>query len=130
MPDVFVPIDTTDSSNPFFNLALAGGELTDFAYDYVDKNRTALTRFKDIKTFQTNFQVSDVTYNAFAREVTSNITNTPNALEVAAASTYIKNLLKANIARQLFGGEGFYPIWLMSDPLYKKAMEVISKGGF
>ncbi|MFM2190948.1 MAG: hypothetical protein RL491_1334, partial [Bacteroidota bacterium] len=129
MPDVFVPIDTTDSSNPFFNLALSGGELTDFAYDYVDKNRTALTRFKDIKTFQTNFQVSDVTYNAFAREVTSNITNTPDALEVAAASTYIKNLLKANIARQLFGGEGFYPIWLMSDPLYKKAMEVISKGG-
>lgn len=129
MPDVFVPIDTTDSSNPFFNLALAGGELTDFAYDYVDKNRTALTRFKDIKTFQTNFQVSDVTYNAFAREVTSNISNTPDPLEIAAASSYIKNLLKANIARQLFGSEGFYPIWLMSDPFYIKAMDVISKGG-
>ena len=40
MPDVFVPLDTTDSSNPFLNIALAGGELTDFAYDYVDKNRS------------------------------------------------------------------------------------------
>ncbi|MFM7903553.1 MAG: hypothetical protein ACKPAD_16405 [Bacteroidota bacterium] len=62
-------------------------------------------------------------------QVISNIPNAPAAREIASASGYIKNLLKANIARQLFGGEGFYPIWLMSDPLYKKAKDVISKGG-
>jgi carboxyl-terminal processing protease len=129
MPDVFVPLDTTDSSNPFLNIALAGGELTDFAYDYVDKNRSDLSRFKNVESFQSKFQVSEITYNTFVRKVTSNISNTPDSRDIAAASSYIKNLLKANIARQLFGGEGFYPIWLMSDPLYKKAMEVISKGG-
>ncbi len=129
MPDVFVPLDTTDSSNPFLNIALAGGELTDFAYDYVDKNRIDLSRFKNVESFQSKFQVSEVTYNTFVRKVTSNISNTPDSRDIAAASSYIKNLMKANIARQLFGGEGFYPIWLMSDPLYKKAMEVISKGG-
>ena len=128
MPDVFVPLDTTDSSNPFLNIALAGGELTDFAYDYVDKNRSDLSRFKNVESFQSKFQVSEITYNTFVRKVTSNISNTPDSRDIAAASSYIKNLLKANIARQLFGGEGFYPIWLMSDPLYKKAMEVISKG--
>lgn len=128
MPDVFVPLDTTDSSNPFLNIALAGGELTDFAYDYVDKNRIDLSRFKNVESFQSKFQVSEVTYNTFVRKVTSNISNTPDSRDIAAASSYIKNLLKANIARQLFGGEGFYPVWLLSDPLYKKAMEVISKG--
>lgn len=129
MPDEFVPIDTTDSSNPFFNLALAGGELTDFAYDYVDKNRPELSRFKDVETFQSKFHVSDITYNAFVRNVTSNVSNPPDPRDIASASTYIKNLLKANIARQLFGGEGFYPIWLQSDPLYNKAIEVISRSG-
>ena len=128
MPDVFVPLDTTDSSNPFFNLALAGGELTDFSYDYVDKNRTELSRFKDVETFQSKFQVSDITYGAFVRNVTSNISNPLDPSDIASASAYIKNLLKANIARQLYGGEGFYPIWLMSDPLYKKALQVISEG--
>jgi carboxyl-terminal processing protease len=128
MPDVFVPLDTTDSSNPFLNIALAGGELTDFAYDYVDKNRIDLSRFKNVESFQSKFQVSEVTYNTFVRKVTSNISNTPDSRDIAAASSYIKNLLKANIARQLFGGEGFYPVWLLSDPLYKKAMEVIYKG--
>ncbi|MFM7177290.1 MAG: S41 family peptidase [Bacteroidota bacterium] len=129
MPDVFVPIDTTDSSNPFFNLALSGGGLTDFAYDYVDKNRLELSRFKDVESFKSKFQVSEVVYSSFVRKVTSNVSKMPDVREIANASAYIKNLLKANIARQLFGGEGFYPIWLTSDPLYNEAINVISKVG-
>lgn len=127
MPDVFVPIDTTDASNAFLNQVLGGGELTDFAYDFVDQNRGLLARFSDVNSFKSGFQVSDETYQSFVKRVASKSAVQVEPKEVAVAAPYLRNLLKANIARQLFRGEGFYPIWLQKDPVYLKAVQVISK---
>ena len=127
MPDVFVPIDTTDASNAFLNQVLAGGELTDFAYDFVDQNRGLLARYKDVNLFKSGFQVSDETYQSFVKRVASKSAVQVEPKEVAVAAPYLRNLLMANIARQLFRGEGFYPIWLQKDPVYLKAVQVISK---
>ncbi|MFM7903124.1 MAG: S41 family peptidase, partial [Bacteroidota bacterium] len=96
MPDVFVPIDTTDSSNPFFNLALSGGGLTDFAYDYVDKNRLELSRFKNVESFKSKFQVSEVVYSSFVRKVTSNVSKMPDEW-----GTYCKSTTATWVNRQI-----------------------------
>lgn len=126
MPDVFVPIDTTESSNAFLNMALSGGVATDYAYDYVDRNRAELLKFKDVNAFLKGFQISDGKYQEFVSKIVSKPTPQEQSYAITAAP-YLKNLLKANIARQLFRGEGFYPIWLQQDPVYQKAIKAFSK---
>lgn len=127
MPDIFIPIDTSDSKNTFLLSALSSGSVPDFSYEYVDRERVSLQRFKDVDAFVRGFNVSDDLYQEFVKSVPSVSSTVFIPTEVASASKYLKNQIKANISRQLFRGEGFYPVWLQLDPTFIKAVEVLGK---
>jgi carboxyl-terminal processing protease len=127
MPDIFIPIDTSDSKNTFLLSALSSGSVPDFSYEYVDRERVSLQRFKDVDAFVRGFNVSDALYQEFVKSVPSVSSTVFIPTEVASASKYLKNQIKANISRQLFRGEGFYPVWLQLDPTFIKAVEVLGK---
>ena len=44
------------------------------------------------------------------------------AIESATDKSYLKNMLKATIARSIFGNSGFYPIAYEDDKQIKKAV--------
>ena len=128
MPDVFVPIDTTDRNSMFLISVLNMGLVSQFAYDYVDNNRPSLSKYSDFSSYDKGFRVSDEMYTAFTRYAVSKGVTSDNAEEKAAAP-YLKSQLRAYIGRQLFRNEGFYPILLREDPGYRKAVEIMTETG-
>lgn len=125
MPDVFVPIDTSGRNNLFLIEAINNGAISQFAYDYVDIHRNDLKAYKDYKDFDNRFILNESIWNDFIKKASAgNLKH--SAAEITEAAPYLKNQLKAFIARQTFKNGGFYPILLKVDKTYLKAVEEIS----
>jgi carboxyl-terminal processing protease len=125
MPDVFVPLDTT-ADNEFSRGVFAQGLVSRFAYDYVDKNRMLLKAYPSFTIFKEKFTISNSLYDDFVSLAIKNkVPLTGNA--VAQSKQVVSNQLKAFIARQLFGNDGFYPVLLSDDKTFLKAVEEINK---
>jgi len=100
------------------------GLIYQFAFDYTDRNRSELTKYKSFEVFDKNFRISPAIYSQFESfAVKKGVKKT----SVAKNDTdeKIKNLLKSLISRNLFDDKGFYPIYLKTDPTFLKALEVL-----
>lgn len=124
MPDVFVPLDTS-ADNEFTRGVFALGLITNFAYDYVDKNRFILKAYPSFKTFNEKFQISNGVFDDFVSLAIKRKVPV-NGNSVSASRSLIVNQLKAYIARQLYGNEGFYPVVLGDDVAFKKALQTVN----
>ncbi len=122
MPDVFVPIDTT-SDNEFSRAVFAFGIVSKFCYDYVDRNRNLLGVYKTLDQFEKNFKTERKVFSDFIAYAISNKIR-PDEKNIASSKSLISNQLKANIARLLFGNDGYYRITLQEDKAYKIAVEL------
>ncbi len=123
MPDVFVPYKS-DSSARFYNLLINRGILVQFAFQYTDKNRNTLNRYKNTADFKQKFTISDDIFQELINYSTKQGL-TPNQIQIHKYKPRIETLLKANIARNLFDDEGFYSIYLSMDDDFAKAMETL-----
>jgi carboxyl-terminal processing protease len=127
MPDIFVPLDTVATS-PYFSNIINKGLITQFTFDYVDRNRAMLKSFKSFKEYNKAFQVNDNIMNEFvlyaeSRGVLKNVKG------ILKSGSIIKTQIKANIARQLWKNQGFYPVIQEIDNTLKKAIEVANAQG-
>ena len=120
MPDIFIPVDTT-SDNEYSRMVFGLGLVSRFTYDYVDKNRSDLQRFKSVKQFLESFEIGPKLFSDFTAYTINNKVK-PDEKNIQASKSLITNQLKANIARLLFGNEGFYPVVMQDDSAYKKAL--------
>jgi carboxyl-terminal processing protease len=126
MPDVFVPLDTSYFSQ-FFSDVIGKGILSQFAYDYVDKNRKTLGSFESFENFNSSFSVTDEIYNtliryAFAQKAAH------DEKGIKRSAEKIKLNLKALIARQFWKSDGYYPVINSGDATMRKAIEILSGG--
>ena len=125
MPDIYVPL-VDDSTEYYFNRIANLGLLYQYAFDYTDKHRTQLQRYKTVKTFDQSFAVTDVMFNELVKLADEKgIKGTDEQKQVARKEANI--LLKAYIARNLFDDEGFYPIYAPMDEVLQKAIETLSQ---
>ena len=123
MPDVYVPI-VNDSSEYYFNRMVNLGILYQFAFDYCDRHRQELSRYKTVADFDKAFRVTDGMFNELvAQAEKKGIKGNDQEKQVARREADI--LLKAYIARDLFDEEGFYPIYQPMDDILQKALEVL-----
>jgi len=123
MPDIFVPI-ITDSVHTFYNLLANKGLIFQFAFDYTDKNRAKLSKFKDFETFNKGFNMDNNTFNelvAYANE--KGISQDDDKVEIS--NEKIKILFKAFVGRNVLNEKGFYPIFHSIDTTFKRAVEEI-----
>ena len=109
MPDVFVPVDTTERSEYFFKISRKGLEYQ-FAFEYVDKNRDQLSGNVNIDQLNEFLDKNIVSiFNNFIIFCTNN--DVPKDISgIKTSEKTIKIRLKALIARNIFDNEGFYPI--------------------
>jgi carboxyl-terminal processing protease len=122
MPDIFVPMDTTGIS-PYFNRVRNLGLIYRFAFDYSDKNRTKLVKYKTAGEISSFLNKTDY-YKEFLKY--SEEKGVPsNPADLLVSEDLIKVQLKAYIARNLIDNEGFYPIIQEIDNTLLKAIEVI-----
>ncbi len=121
MPDLYVPL-VDDSTEYYFNRIVNKGLLFQYAFDFTDKHRQQLQRYKSVEAFNQSFTVSDAMFEALVKLAEEKgIKGTDEQKQVASRQTDI--LLKAYIARDLFDDEGFYPIYAPMDEVLQRALK-------
>ena len=125
LPDIFIPVDTAHLSNYYIQLENKN-IFNQFAFEYCDKNRSELSRFKDFPSLldylKTQIFLEDVTRFAEEngiRKRTSQIRRSTNQI---MATTY------ACIVGNFFGENAFYQVYLTHDPMIARAVQAIRNG--
>jgi carboxyl-terminal processing protease len=121
MPDIFVPADTSGNS-PYFDKIYRKGLIYTFAYNYADNNRETLTQFQTAEEFDAYLNKQNLLdeFVEYAREK-----GVPrDAKGLNQSGKIIHTQLKAYIARNIIGEEGFYPIIRQIDNTLQKAIEI------
>ncbi|WP_321369664.1 S41 family peptidase [uncultured Draconibacterium sp.] len=121
MPDFFVPVDTTGNSE-YYGLISRKGLIYSFAYAYADSHRdelTELTSADEIENYlNKNKALNDFIAYADEKGVKKDAKGLNTSREI------INTQLKAYIARNIIGEEGFYPIIKQIDKTLLRAIEV------
>lgn len=124
-PDVFVAIDTNQISRKITSLYISGA-MNDFIYQYYILNQTELKQFRAPETFYTGFRKDEDIWNsltAFAKKDSINLDGVnPNDRQLVIIR------LKALLARFVWHTQGYFYIMNQSDPVLKKAIELLDVG--
>ncbi len=121
MPDFFVPIDTSGNSE-YYNSIFRKGLVYSFSYNYADANRKTLSKFTHAREFDSYLDKEKVLdeFIQYAEEKGIPRDNTG----IKTSALIINAQLKAYIARNIIGEEGFYPIIQQIDNTLKRAIEI------
>lgn len=125
MPDVFVPLDTTQYTD-YHRRLVAKGIIPQFALRYVDKNRADLkARYPDAQKFIKEFTVTD--------EMLNNLVDAGKAEKVdfdksqfAKSKEMLRTFVKAAIANDLFSTGAYFQIVNEQNDIYKEALSIIN----
>lgn len=127
MPDIFVPLDTTKHTK-FYEDVRRKGVINNFALEYADKNRNKLMdQYKTVSSFDKQFIVDDKLKEEFIKYAKK------KGVEKSEDETFesvLKDLLKALIARDLWGSEAYFEVINQIDPTYQKAIEILQSDNF
>lgn len=125
MPDVFVPLDTTQYTD-YHRRLVAKGIIPQFALRYVDKNRADLkAQYPDAQKFIKEFTVTD--------EMLNNLVDAGKAEKVdfdksqfAKSKKMLRTFVKAAIANDLFSTGAYFQIVNEQNDIYKEALSIIN----
>ena len=124
MPDIYVPL-VDDSTQYYFNRIVNTGVLYQYAFEYTDRHRNQLQRYKTVESFNQGFTLTESMFDELVKQAgEKGIKGTEDQLLVARHEADI--LLKAYIARNLFDDEGFYPIYAPMDEILQKAIQELN----
>ncbi len=124
MPDVFVGRDTT-LYTPYFNIVSNRAYTYQFAYQYTDKHRAELNRYKDWQSLEKHLLKANWVdeFVAFAKEKGVE----PNEKQLAISRPLLVRIVNAYIVRNILNDEGFYPLFERDDDITKQAVEHLTK---
>lgn len=125
MPDVFVPLDTTQYTD-YHRRLVAKGIIPQFTLRYVDKNRADLkAQYPDAQKFIKEFTVTD--------EMLNNLVDAGKAEKVdfdksqfAKSKEMLRTFVKAAIANDLFSTGAYFQIVNEQNDIYKEALSIIN----
>ncbi|HEY4785059.1 MAG TPA: peptidase S41, partial [Bacteroidales bacterium] len=124
MPDIFVPIDTTDYSD-YYRKLLSNNILSGFIIQFIDQNRnTLMDKYTDFKIFKNKFEADE----ALLKEIATYAQEKSVAFD-STGFNQCRNLMscyvKATIARNLWGLNEFVEVINSINPSFNKAVEAI-----
>jgi carboxyl-terminal processing protease len=123
MPDVFVPVDTTGSSE-YYNKVRSLGLMYRFAFYYTDLNRAALEAFNTAADIEAYLDDRDIMPQFINYAKNKGID--PDYEDIKTSGEILKKTIKAYVARNLIDNEGFYPIIAEIDNTLQVAIDTIA----
>ncbi len=121
-PDVFIPIEPYLKNEYYQNAKTWASE---YAFQYYTGHRKEL-KFSNWQEFQSNFRVTDYSFSEFLKYAERhNVQSVWN--QIQGVKEPLRRLIKARIARQLFGDEGYYGILNETDPCIQNALYQFGK---
>lgn len=129
LPDVFVPLDTTENST-YFSELLRTGVNNDWVMTYVNANRTdLLAKYPDVKSFAKAYDLPTNSVQEMIEMLAKK--DVPfNEKDFKTSEHAIILRTKALIARNLYENEAFYVLINDLNPALKKALVVLQDGTF
>lgn len=125
MPDIFIPLEM-DSALAYYNQCINKGLVYQFAFDYTDRNRPQMKRFKNVNQFDHGFAVTETIFSEFVKYADKKGVK-HDGKDLTKSDRYVKTMLKAYIGRNLLDNDGFFPILNTIDPGFLKAVELLKK---
>jgi carboxyl-terminal processing protease len=129
MPDIFVPIDTSEITDYFRDL-VQSGQVMSFSLEYVDKNRDKmLASYPSFADFKSKFVLDEKFMKEFFEFVkTADSTLEYNAEQYKISEKLLKMRIKANLAQDIWGYDEFYEIFNESNEALSRAVQAIQNG--
>ena len=123
-PDVFVPLDTTNSGM-YYSSILWGGAVNQYAYDYVKSNGFFHeNKWTSLNEFKSDFIIDADMVTAFVNYTATELGILPYSIaEVNRSDEKIRVQIKAEIARQIWQEKGFYSVYNNFDNEFIEAMK-------
>lgn len=129
-PDVFVPIDTSQSSQLNTDL-IRTGVMNTFAIWYTNQNRKKFkSTYPDVESYIANFDMDPVIaeFKDFAVKENDKIEWTDSAY--THSEQMIKGRLKALIARNLWDYSAYYQVFNPYWPAFSHAVKILDDGSY
>lgn len=125
-PDVVLPYEK-DVRLIYYNRLKDKDLFYKYAFDYVEKNRTSLLRkYPQSDDYVKGFSLSDETFEDFLMSAEKSGIKR-DVKSIAAYGKEIRILIKAYIAKFLYGKEVYYGITLSADKELQKTIDIIKK---
>ncbi len=122
MPDFFVPIDTLNTSDYYYQVK-EKGLIYRFGFIYSDMRRNDLVKFKTYQQMLSFLKKQKIMDKFIA--YTSKLGIHGNIYELKESSKIIQKELESYIVRNFFDTDGFYPIYNTIDKTVLKSLEVL-----
>ncbi|MFT7157644.1 MAG: carboxyl-terminal processing protease [Parvicella sp.] len=125
MPDVFVPLDTTGTSD-YFSQLVRKGVYSRFALQYVNKNRDALQKkYVTFDQFNKNFKSEKISKELFDFAEEQGVEYDKDGFKKAEKVILVR--LKAQIAQNLFSYERYYEVINDLNEILQQALTVLEE---
>ena len=126
MPDVFVPLDTSEITEYYKSLS-RGGHFNTFTLSYVDKIRDQVfLRHPDFESFKREFVCDEKFMNEFFDFVKKEQEDLKfDQEQYSISEKLIKLRLKAMVAQDLWGTTEFYQIYNETNEILQSAIKSI-----
>ncbi|MDR3184681.1 MAG: S41 family peptidase [Prevotellaceae bacterium] len=124
MPDVFMPLDTTYYS-VYYSRLVRMGLLYQFVLRYMDENRAALqAKYQKFANFDRKYEVDEALFEELLNYAESHKLPRNND-DITISAPQIKLVLKAYIARALWGMSAYFETVNKHDREFQKAVELL-----
>ncbi len=124
-PDIYVPIE----KNPglaYYNTLVNKGIIYRYAFDYTDRHRTELDRFKTFASYDKGFEVTGAMMDELSNYAGKSGVKRPQGNQ-QPSEEHIRIMLKAYIGRNVLDNPGFYPYLNQVDPTFQAAVKYLEK---
>ena len=124
MPDYFIPLDTANDS-PYYYKLRNNNALREFALNYYQKNKNSLEKMS-FNEYKSGFEIND--------KMVKNLVDLGEKFGVPydeegyqKSEDIIKAIVKASIARNVWGRESYYPIINEVNEIYLEALKLFDE---
>lgn len=125
MPDVFVPLDTTEYSDYYRDL-VAKGVLNQFVLQYVDSTRKELkAQYPSVDKFEKDFVVSDDLLKQLTAAGERDSVKF-NEEQFDVSREMLRTIVKALVARDVYNMEAYFRIVNRRNNIFTEALRVIN----
>ncbi len=121
IPDIFVPLKYDDY---ILKYAYLNRYLSDFITDYLDRHLDSLQHYTP-EAFISDKQIEEDLYQSFKTKHTRNLQAKHRLnTKTKKSKSHLKRLMKALLARDLYGSNVYYQILMQDDPMLQKIISL------
>jgi carboxyl-terminal processing protease len=124
MPDYFVPLDTTLNSH-YLNELYTSTAIFEYTFNYSERYKDELEK-RGFENYHDKFIVSDAMLNELMAVGERNKVKR-DPVELRKKKKLFQIHVKAQIARRIWGNEGFYPVFNETNEVFQQAIKMFDR---